>query len=239
MSTSPSRRPRLGPRDNDIFEHVLRYRLTTRDVLHRLYFADAEPNAVTKVTSRLCKHALLSAHRFETFPSRSYYALGPEGARLLGVSSKRAKPLGVQALPIEFATLMYCAADSGRERLTRRELEEHHPHYLVPGVDAGRYYLDREGETTRLAYIRVDCGGAVDHVVRKCRGDLEERQGHASFASLIERGQFLIAVVTGREEKATAIREAIRRHQWPIRFRVEVVPELLQLMPRVDGGGGV
>lgn len=230
MTTSQGRRARLGPRDDEIFEHVLRYRLTTREVLHRLYFAECEPNAVTKVTSRLCRHGLLNVHRFDAAGARSYYLLGPEGARLLGASRKRIEPLGVQALPIEYGTLLFCTAAEGRERLTRRELQEHHPEYLVPGLDASRYYLDRDGETTRLASIRVDCGGGVDHVVRKCRGDLGERQRHDPFARLIERGQFLIAVVTARAEKAEAIRAALRRHHWPIRFRVEVVPELAPLI---------
>lgn len=234
MSTTHRGRPRLGPRDNDIFEHLGRYRLTTREVLHRLFFDELELNAVTKVTSRLCRDGFLN--RFELYPSHSYFVLGGEGARVLGVTKKRTEAMGVQSLPIEYATLAYCTAKPGRERLTRQELQEHHPQYLAPGIDASHYYLDHDGEKARLAYIRVDCGGSADHVVRKCRGDLEERQEHPPFAELIGRGQFLIAVVTGRAEKAAAIHEALKRHSWPIRFRIEVIPELVGLIPRFAGG---
>ena len=234
MPKTNRRKPRLGPRDNDIFEHVSRYRLTTREVLHRLFFAEVEMNAVTKVTSRLCRDGFLN--RYDLYPSRSYFVLGGEGARFLGISKKRTEAMGVQSLPIEYATLAYCTAAPGRERLTRRELQEHHPQYLVSGVDSSHYYLDHDGEKARLAYIRVDCGGSADHVIRKCRGDLEERQEHEAFAALIERNQFLIAVATGRAEKAAAIHESLKRHQWPIRFRIEVIPELVNLIPRFAVG---
>jgi hypothetical protein len=121
MTRTQVRHVRLGPRDHDIFDHVRRYRLTTRDVLHRLFFPEVKPNAVTKVTSRLCDSGFLN--RFDLYESRDYFVLGAEAARLLGVPQKRTEGLGVQALPIEFATLLYCTGAGDRERLTREELQ--------------------------------------------------------------------------------------------------------------------
>jgi hypothetical protein len=234
MTRTQVRHVRLGPRDHDIFDHVRRYRLTTRDVLHRLFFPEVKPNAVTKVTSRLCDSGFLN--QYDLYESRHYFVLGPEAARLLGVPQKRTEELGVQALPIEFATLLFCTGAGDRERLTRPELQAHHPSILVPGVDASRYYLDRDGGKTRLATVRVDCGGSPDHVARKCRDDLDRRLEHDAFADLVAKDQFMIAVITAREEKATAIHEALGRHTWPIRFRLGVAPELAQLITRLERG---
>lgn len=231
----PEPRPksvRLVPRDSEIFEHILRYRLTTREVLHRLFFPEASPNAVTKVTSRLRDSGFL--RQFDLYEKRQYFVFGPEAARLLGVGLKRTEELGVQTRPIEYATLAYCSAEPSRERLTRGELQEHHPELLVPGIDASRYYLDREGNNTRLASIRIDCGGTTDHVVRKCRDDLDKRLEFDAFREHVANDQYMIAIITGRPEKAAAIGQALGRHEWPIRFRIAVIPELIHLVTRFD-----
>lgn len=234
MPPTPTKHVRLGPRDHDILDHVVRYRLTTREVLHGRFFPEVKPNAVTKVTSRLCAGGFLK--RFDLYESRDYFVLGIEASRMLGVPAKRAEELGVQSLPIEYATLVYCAGAGDRERLTREELQKYHPSILVPGVDATRYYLDREGGKTRLSSIRVDCGGPPDHVVRKCREDLDRRLEHDAFRDLVARDQFMIAVLTGKKEKTDAIGEALKRSDWPIRFRLAVIPELVHLITRLERG---
>ncbi len=116
MAKRITKHPRLVDRDYDILDHLRRYRLTTREVLHRLFFADCEPNAVTKVTSRLVDHGFLN--RYELYTGRSYYVIGPESAKLLGISLKKCKPLGTQALPREYGILLFCCmTPTPRERL--------------------------------------------------------------------------------------------------------------------------
>lgn len=62
MTRKRTRNPRLSDRDYELFEHIMRYHLTTREVLHRLFFSDSDENAVTKVTSRLVLHGYLSRY---------------------------------------------------------------------------------------------------------------------------------------------------------------------------------
>lgn len=230
MSRKRSRRPRLVDRDFEIFEHIMRYRMATREVLHRLFFSDSEPNAVTKVTSRLTEHGFLN--RYGLYPSRSYYTLGPKAASFLGVTYKHTRDLGPLAKAREFGVLSYCClSPTLRERLTVRELSEHHPDLLQGGLDNSHYYLDNDGEVTRLAYIRVDLGGSVDHIVRKCRDDIAARQRFDAFDHLMNNGRFAIAIVTARDEKVAKIRDAVRqRKNWPVYFHVEAVPELVELV---------
>ena len=42
MARKPTKRPRLADRDYEIFEHLLRYRITTREVLHQLFFGSSD-----------------------------------------------------------------------------------------------------------------------------------------------------------------------------------------------------
>jgi hypothetical protein len=217
-------------RDYEIFEHVMRYRMTTREVLHRRFFSDSELNAVTKVTSRLADHGFLN--RYELYPNRSYFTLGAKSASFLGISARKTRDLGPMAKAVEFGVLSFCClTEEIRERLTVSELTQRHPDLLLSGVDNSHYYLDRDGDITRLAYLRVDLGGSVEHILRKCRSDLAARMAHPAFDRLVHNDRFLIALVTGREEKAVRLREATAGlNNWPLRFRVEAVPELVELV---------
>jgi hypothetical protein len=223
-----TKRIRLGERDYDIFDHLMRYRMTTREVLHSLFFEDSDMNAVTKVTSRLVRHHYLNRHTL--YEPRTYFTLGPEAASLFGITRKRTRALGSQALPHEFGILHYCClAETPRERLRVSEVR---PEYLAKGIDSASYYYDNDGERTRLAYMRVDQGGPSAHVIRKCRADIACRRRHPPLGDLIQKDLFLIAVITAHKEKKAMIEHALRQHSWDVRFRVEVVSDLAQLLTR-------
>lgn len=231
MPRPPAKNPRLNDRDYEIFQHIMRYRLSTREALHKLFFSDSEPNAVTKVTSRLTEHGFLN--RFELYPPRTYFVLGPQAVRIMGVAPKKTKELGPQALIREYATLGFCClGPQTRVRLTVREIQARNPYLLHKNLDSSHYYLDHDGETPRLGYIRVDYGGPPEHIIRKCRQDVEIRYPNQAFTSLMDEGRFLIAIVTGREEKVAAIHECLKRFEWKVRFRIEVLPDLVELIAR-------
>lgn len=233
MPRKPAKRPRVSDRDYEIFQHLMRYRITTREVLHKLFFSDSDLNAVTKVTSRMTTHGYLC--RYDLYTPRSYYVLGPEAARLLGISQNKTKDVGPQALYTEYGTLAYCClSETPRERMLVREVRERYPELLHRKIDSSHYYLDNDGQTTRLAFIRADHGGSPDHVARKCRQDIDSRRPILPFQRLLIEDRFLIGIVTPTEEKAAAIREVLARQTWPCRFRVEVVPDLIQLMARLS-----
>ncbi|MCB0324633.1 MAG: hypothetical protein KDD69_13720 [Bdellovibrionales bacterium] len=230
MSRKRSARPRLVDRDFDIFEHIMRYRMTTREVLQRLFFTDSELNAVTKVTSRLVEHGFL--RRYELYPSRSYFTLGPASRHFLGIRQNATRDLGPIAKAREFAVLCYCClSDKVRERLTVSELNTKLPGFALGGLDNSHYYLDRHGDTTRLTYMRVDLGGSIDHILRKCRKDVADRMRYDVFDDLISNDRFALAIVTARSEKVQKIRDALEQQlDWPIAFRIEAVPELVELV---------
>ena len=220
------KRLRLGERDYDILEHVLKYRLTTREVLHSLFFDDSQLNAATKVASRLVQYEYLNRHK----EPRTYFTLGAKAAHLFGVSQKKTHALGSQSLPHELGILNFCClAPTPRERL---RISEVRGEYLRKGIDASSYYLDHDGEDTRLAYMRVDHGGPPAHILRKCRADISIRKNHPPLQELIAKGRFLIAIITAHNEKKDMIEHALRQQAWEIRFRVEVVSDLADLITR-------
>jgi hypothetical protein len=234
MARPPAKYPRFVDRDEEILKHILRYHFTTREVLHRLFFADTEINAVTKVTSRLTQLEYLVRHEFQ---SKVYFVIGETGRKRFGVSAKKTKPLGPQSLVAEYGTLAYCClgAKPDRERLTVREVHQLYPDLVHKKLDSSHYYLDHDAERPRLALIRVDHGGAPDHLARKCKEEILRRAQIPVFHQLITYQRFIIAIPTVTDEKAVAIREAVARCRVSAPVHIEVVPGLADLVARVEG----
>ena len=123
-------RLRLTARDRAILKHVMRYRITTNEVLHRTMFAGMAANSVTKVTRRLCRMEYL--RQFPLIHPQSYFVAGERAVRDFGISIHRTRPLGPQSLPVEYAVLAYSTL--GQEthmRLTVGEISERY-HPAVP-----------------------------------------------------------------------------------------------------------
>lgn len=225
---------RLSTRDAAILEHIARYRISTAEVLHRQFFRGRRANAVTKVTSRLYGSGHLSRHPL--YHPRTYFTLGPDGARRLGLPLSRTRPLGPQSLPVEYGVLSCVTRGSRRhQRLTVRELLELCPD-LPTGLREQPCCLDETASPPRLELIRVDLGGRPDHVARKCVADVRSRSGIDSLQHLMAQGRFHLIVVTGTTAKAASICDALDQHPWPDRFQIHmvVVSDLLPLTAAIS-----
>ena len=108
-----------------------------------------------------------------------------------------------------------CMGQPQRERLKVSELQRQFPDLLARKIDNSHYYLDRTDDgAVRLAFIRVDQGGTADHIARRCEKDIEDRSNMPSFRELVETDRFMITVITASEDKASVIRETIKRRRW-------------------------
>lgn len=227
---------RLADRDFEIFEHIARYRLTTHEFLHKLFFEEdgSQRNAVSKVTSRLTRRRFLN--RWNLYGSNKYFVLGPKAIGYVSVSKRRIAELGVQALPHEFATLAFCLrSDVPRKRLKVSELSKNPQELLHKGVDSAHYFMEESDGVKALGHLLVDQGGTPSHVARKCAAQLEIREKLPAFRQLIHSGHFLLAVATGSEAKRQDIIRTLKNSPWPVQFRVEVVPELVYLVGALQG----
>lgn len=231
MPRRPRHHPLLQDRDYEILEHVDRYRLSTPEILHQLFFDDSDRNAVTKVTSRLCADEFLQSHRL--YGSNKYFTLGGAGAKRCRLAAKRVGAIGPQALYRDFGVLHYCCrADVPRQKLRFSEVQEKYPQAIAAGLDSSHYYIDLHDGISRLAYIWVEGAGTVAHITHKIKQDIiDSRRYVPALRNLIDEGRFAVAVVTFNDDKRLAILDGLRQIPTTVAFRVEVVPELTQLIP--------
>ena len=222
-------------RDRQIVDHVARYRITTNEVLHKLFFGGRRPNSVCKVSARLCRAEWLC--KFPLYHPRLYFTLGRLAAKRLGIPIHRTLPLGPQALPTDFATLTYAVGKPQHRRLTTDELSQHCP-WLAGPLAEFPYCFDEVLELPLLELIRVDLGGKPDYIARKCDADFQARRSLPEFDRFVWQGHFRLVVITGTTEKASLIQNALQQHVWPdgLSFHLAVVPQLLQLTARNSHG---
>lgn len=226
-SAKPKHRRQLSLRDRKIVEHVLRYRLTTVEVLRRVVLPGLSPNALSKIAGRLCDAGYL--RKYTLLHPKRYFILSETGANAMGVGNHRATPLGPQSLPQEYAVLIYATlGQTLRRRLTKAEVQGKCP-WLAPAMAEAPHCEDQQHEVLEL--IRVDLGGPADHVARKCAADVAERRRLREFATLLAQRHFRLVVITATKEKAVAVRQALDRHEWPsgLLIHFSVVPHLLPL----------
>ena len=224
-------RPRLTERDRAILRHIMRYRITTNEVLHRTMFAGMAANSVTKMTRRLCRMQYL--RQFPLIHPQTYFVAGERAVRDFGISVHRTRPLGPQSLPVEYAVLAYSTL--GKEahfRLTISEITQRYS-WIPPSISEQPHCERRQEKNVVLESIRVDLGGAADHIARKCDSDLQSRVGHPEFYALVADRRFRAVVLTATTDKAAAIEQSLSTHLWPESYAIHLatVPELLQLIP--------
>ena len=225
---------RLTERDEEILEHLRRYRISTKEVLHGLFFEDSEPAAVLKVMRRLTQVGLASTHNPDGLPQ--YFRVGPEYIRLRGLSRKSCYPHGVQALPIHLGILLLCCTGDRRpERLTNSEIARNNPEILLGKKSRVNYlrYLNPATEKNELCIGRVDLGGPPHHVARQCERDIERLSKNEAILALMLKGQFAMEVVTVSREKAEQIAESIRGRKFVVPFRLSVEPSLAPYIVRL------
>lgn len=208
---------RIRKRDKAILDHILRYRLTTNAVLHRTLFPEQSMNAVTKVTARLCQRGLL--RRYPLVPPETYFTAGPEAVRQFGVPSRRTEPLGPQALPIDYAVLIY--ATHGKHscrRMTSDELAAYMS-WLPDELTRTPYCV---GDGGRLDLIRVDLGGSPQHVARKAAADVSARLSIPELAELAATDMFQLVILTTTDDKARLISSAFESLGWSDTVRIHL-----------------
>lgn len=235
MPTESLKSNSLTSRDRQVLEHVARYRMTTSTTLRQSLFPQLSANAVGKIVNRLYRAGLLAKYPL-VHPS-PYFVLGAKGANVLGLGSHRTTPLGPQALPIDYAVLLYCVlGQQPRHRLLSHELFELCP-WLPPPMTAVPHCLDPRQRVLEL--VRVDLGGPADHVARRAVQDIAARRRLPEFLALLAEGRFRLVVITATKNKSQALRSALQQHDWPAGMQVHfsVVPQLLRFIVRTSHSG--
>lgn len=219
----------LQDRDHEILSFIARYRMATREILHRRFFDDSELNAVTKVTTKLIDAGYLLS--YPLYGNSKYFVLGPVGAKARGLPKRVSKPIGPQSLITQYGILEYCQAqNTHRERLTVSEIQKLYRGLLQRGIESVNYVTDGTGDVGKLQSVRVDGGGPVDHTVRKLRLDMATRSTNSVCVTLNSVSRFEVVCITYSVSLAEQIQERIAKEILWCPVKVSYSDNLLPLL---------
>lgn len=220
---------KLSKRDRALVEHVARYRLTTREVVHSLFLPEAHINAATKVLLRLTASGVLAKHPL--CGTRDYWTLSPALAQLLGRRSTWGTALAYEGLIRHYGVLAFCHGGKiRRELLTQAEFVARFPDHDDSSLLGHPYYVDQVAGHDCLGLILVN--DLEDHlrIVKKCRRVIHRRLENAGFRRTINAGRFVVAIVTAFPEKKAKLEEALGEAELrSVQFRVTVRSDLAAL----------
>lgn len=224
--------PAIDPQKT-LLELLRRQRVATANIITERVCGGSE-NAAKKLISRSRDYVASDPLGTKTV----YYRLTPAGAKLIGAPEEIARPLGPQALPKALGILGFCTGSTDRKRYTRQEFSEDLPELVkaLLGKDYHTdFFLDFDGEQARLGQMVVDLGGDCKKLVSKCRVRLREYLDIAGIRDIVADGLFTFAIIVAEEEKAHAIRLALKEKPLRARVIVETSAEL-QKCPIQLGG---
>lgn len=214
-----------------VLEHVRLFRITTQDVLERLYFRGREKN-VKSFLQRLRKRGFLD---FAPLTSRrNYYHLTQRGLQLLGAPDLRAGPLKGDSLVERYGILEFCSRrPAARQKLSKEDFATRFPQLAPRNMPGTCYYVDAEEEPRRYGWVYVHRSAPAWRVqTRVVQNILGRRYAHEGWKRVIDAGQFAVAVVSSTAQKSAELRE-IFSGDWPqVAFRFEVIEELLPILDR-------
>lgn len=228
MAPTTTKTWRPEERDRAILDHVRRFRISTPEVIHRLYFSDKTSNAVTKVTTRLREEGNLVS--YPLFEKHIYFVLGPKA----DPGNERAgTAYGTLGLVRAYGTLAFCClGEEMHDRLDNEEWEDVRRMLgLSPGFAYLDYFMEQQGSDARLNWIRVDHGADRRRLVQICRRKVYDWMHADGFDELVKAGRFGVTLVTAEARKQASLNAAFERE--PIEgvpVRVALVPGLSQLI---------
>ncbi|MBI3782849.1 MAG: hypothetical protein HY270_05545 [Deltaproteobacteria bacterium] len=225
---------RLNERDMQILSHLRRYRLSTIEVLHGLFFPDTREDAVKSTLKRLKGENYVASQKLFPRGNEVYYHLAPAAVPALGISpASSLKPSEKYVFEAYAQLLFCCTGDAHRPRFSQDEFEECFPGFINQAPDfANRfqydaYYLDiDEHGMRRLGRILVDRGDSNLFNLFTRAVDVADR----AYPQFLAEYRFTLAFIfpnDGRKRKAdNLIRSTLRNDRYHVRLVTTAFPSL-------------
>ncbi len=227
---------KLTGRDYEILQHLLRYRIATREMFHRALFAKVSRNAVTKVVTRLVANGWLNRHPF--LVASCYFTLSKKAALLFGTPEVAIEqPIPPRQMIVEYAVAAYCClGEKPRQLLTVEEIERDYPQLVFDQLDSQKYYLDAGFRPELLGQIIVDDGAPPQVFLERCRQDVSARVKRATVRKLVQGGGYRLTILTAVAEKASVFRSGLKKLEWPegLRTEIVVIPNLINAVANLS-----
>lgn len=213
----------LSERDQQILQHVERYRVTTDDILAELFFANSShATAVQKVASRLAADGWL--RKSQPLLRRNVYSLGPAYHQVNAAANTR--PFTEQSLPPAIAVLYFCVRN-GHKRLSLDELRKIDARLLEGGRTRtlpciGREHAGRLG----IGMLVVDRNSPNRRVIWKLRRLVRQRITRPVYLAWIRSNRMSLTVIVPAEDRVELLAKEIqRKYKSEIPISVVHVPE--------------
>jgi hypothetical protein len=228
---------RLTERDQQILtEHFGRFRITTVEALHRLYWSDRTVDAAKKWTGRMRVGQYLRCG--ELANGRRFFYPTHKTAVLAGFSRRFVRPPRGFDLARYYGILSFCCLGATRyEKISTIEFGQRFAALCARQLDQSLYYADtdytddRYTPRMRIGYLLVDAGSRVRQILARFHRVISQRLSTPLWHQWIERGRLIVAVVTADPDKQRRLREALTNVRQPVPYRVEVRPDLLDVIP--------
>lgn len=224
------KRVELTSEDEKVLEHIHRFRITTPQVLAKLFYPAEAIEDVRYHYRELRRAGCVGVGQL--YGHQPYYYLTHHAA-LDYFNERDAGPLDEQRLIDAYAVVAFCCLGATlRQRLTLREFTHDFPDLLKPFPPSHGYYVDIDDAKTRLGLVKVDrafnyqrSGLHLDRIVK-------ERIKHPAWKRVIEHDDFVVTFVTAWPDKAKRIAEVFASHPQPTPCRIHVVEELRHMVSR-------
>lgn len=213
----------LPEREQAIIDHVARYRLSTDEVLHELFFAGAQSvKTVQKAAARLVAAGWLD--KFQAVGRRNIYVLGSNFESLRPRRGSSAS-FSEQTLPETLAILYFCVRHRHR-RLTVPEIRSVDSRLCETGLRNAAYYVAKREKTLGLSLLFVDRDSPVRRITWKIRRLVGQRNKRDGFRQWILDRRFSVTILTAFAEKQQQLVQAFPpTAQALVPIQVVLVPE--------------
>lgn len=216
--------------DEKVLEHIHRFRITTPQVLGKLFYPTETLEDVRYRYRELRRAGCVGVGQL--YGHQPYYFLTHQAA-LDYFNDREAGPLDEHRLIDAYAVLAFCClSDPPRQRLTPREFSNDFPDLLKPYPPSHGYYVDTGDTKTRLGLVKVDRAFNYQRSGLHLARIIQDRIKHPGWKRVIEHDDFAVTFVTAWAEKAKRIAEVLASHPQPAPCRVHVVEDLRHMVSR-------
>jgi hypothetical protein len=218
----------VSERERQLLLHVLRYWLTTVNVVGQWLWPELSHDAVRKAMVRLVEKRWLARHLLGG--QEPYFVLGPSALTALEVRRSSA-PLGHQALLDHYGVLLACARRKC-DVFAEGEFRTQFPELTQPGFSAKQFFLDGSTTPPRLGSFIVDHDKRTSRMVNKLRQRAAKlmETDRPKLRQMVLAGGLAFHIITATEGKRANLEAAFGRKP------VEHIPVLVESFPNELGG---
>jgi len=213
----------LPPFEQALIDHVARYRASTDDVLHELFFPDAKSlTTVQRSVTPMIAEGWLD--KFHAIGRRNLYVLGRNFERSRAQQGTTSG-FSEQSLPAVLAILYFCVRNRHR-RLTVPELRSVDPRLCPRGLQNSAYFVERRPNKLGLSLMLADRGSPVRRLTWKVNRLIRQRANHEGYRAWMLDQRFSITILTAFPEKQAQLVAAFAKtNRRLVPVHVALVPE--------------